>query len=131
MKKEYCVIINLKECHHCVTFQEAWIKMMEEVQSKIKRNTRKQLLETTYFIVFKYRNNMEFPLSFYNARVFAHKIGIMKKDGGSVVVNDEYSAEDMEPYIADAFAQCAVVGVDSINEIVDLVEELKALDLCE
>ncbi len=131
MKKQYHVIINLETRHSCSTFQEAWIKMMEETKKEIKNGLPVQILETTYFIVFKYRNNIEFPLSFYHARDFAHRIGILKEDGDLVVVNDDYCAEEFEPYIADAFSRCAVLGANDINEIVDLVKVFKELDLSE
>ena len=131
MEKEYHVMINLETRHVCPTFQEACIKMMEETKKEIKNGLPVQILETTYFIVFKYRNNIEFPLSFYHARDFAHRIGILKEVEGSVVMNDEYCAEEVEPYIADVFSRCAVLGANDINEIVDLVKAFKELDLSE
>ncbi len=131
MEKEYHVMINLETRHVCPTFQEAWIKMMEEVEKEIEKGLAVQILETTYFIVFKYRNNIEFSLPFYHAKDFAHRIGILKEVEGSVVMNDEYCAEEVEPYIADAFSRCAVLGANDIDEIASLVENFKALDIGE
>ena len=99
----YEVMINLEVRGEFNTFKEALLFFMQEVKKEIEMGTSWQVLETTYFLTFKYKKS-EVALSLYDARDFAYSVGLLHGEGE---VNENFS-DEKEEIIEIAFLSSAL-----------------------
>jgi hypothetical protein len=111
-------MISLEIRGICKSFKEAWTTFMKEMRKETQDGTSWQVLETTYFLTFKFDEN-ELVFSFYEAQDFAYTIGLMK-DGK---INGAYNDAVMEPLIRQVLRE---FGNKNVSECIkDIQEKIK------
>ncbi len=111
----YEIMINIEK-RGCPrkSFKEAWLAFMEETRKELQKGTSWQVLETTYFLIFKFNEN-ELVFSFYEARDFAYTIGLMKNGE----IHSDYDDTIMEPTVR------RILGAFKHKNISDCIKDIQ------
>lgn len=123
-----CVGNNIPPEHP--TFEAAFVAFFDEVKAMVIRGTSWQVLETACWIegIFESEVNGKIargPLYFYDAKDFAHDVGILVETDGKAVIADPLPSVPLEKVIdvyTEACLEAEIALIDT--EIAIAIERL-------
>ncbi len=115
----FTVTVEFQEIGKFNTFKEAFKAFYEKVNETIQRGTSLMALEQTNFIEYTTQKGQQCVMDFYQAKVFAHEIGLLTEDGKL----NETVEEPSEPAVAAAFLRAQFD-----NCAADIQEALKIMN---